>query len=69
MDRMVVELDTVRGNLISASASAEAYQQERVAGGIRELRDEMGAVADGMAAAYEDREGASAALERVSTEG
>jgi hypothetical protein len=68
MDRMVVELDTVRGNLISASASAEAYEQERVAGGIRELRDEMGAVADGMAAAYDDREGASAALERVSPE-
>ena len=53
MDRMLVELDTVRGSLISASVSAGAYPEQRVAGGIRELRDEVGAVAEGLAAAYE----------------
>jgi hypothetical protein len=65
MDRMLVELDSVRGNLISASASEEAYQQERVAAGIRELRDEMGVVADGVAAAYADQEDVSRTLARV----
>jgi hypothetical protein len=65
MDRMLVELDTVRGNLISVSASEEAYQQERVAAGVRELRDEMGVVADGVAAAYADQEEVSATLYRV----
>jgi hypothetical protein len=69
MDRMLVELDTVRGNLISASASEEAYQQKRVAAGIRELRDEMGLVAEGVAAAYEDQEDASSTLERVTGDG
>jgi hypothetical protein len=66
---MLVELDTVRGNLISASASEEAYQQKQVAAGIRELRDEMGLVAEGVAAAYEDQEDASSTLERVSGDG
>jgi chromosome segregation ATPase len=65
MDRMLVELDTVRGNLISASASQEAYQQQRVAAGVRELRDEMGVVADGVAAAYADQEDVSRTLARV----
>jgi hypothetical protein len=65
MDRMLVELDTVRGNLISASASEEAYQQQRVAAGIRELRDEMGVVAEGVAAAYADQEDVSRTLARV----
>jgi hypothetical protein len=65
MDRMLVELDTVRGNLISVSASEEAYQQQRVAAGVRELRDEMGVVAEGVAAAYADQEEISATLERV----
>jgi serine/threonine-protein kinase len=69
MDRMLVELDTVRGNLISASASEEAYQQKRVAAGIRELRDEMGLVAEGVAAAYDDQEDASSTLERVTGDG
>ena len=69
MDRMLVELDTVRGNLISASASEEAYQQKQVAAGIRELRDEMGLVAEGVAAAYDDQEDASSTLERVSGDG
>jgi predicted Ser/Thr protein kinase len=55
MEQMLVELDTVRGHLITVSASAEADNQERLADDVRELRQEMGAVAEGMAAAYADR--------------
>ena len=69
MDRMLVELDTVRGNLISASASQDAYEQRRVAAGVRELRDDMGLVAKGVAEAYEDQEDLSATLARVSGDG
>jgi hypothetical protein len=69
MDRMLVELDTVRGNLISASASEEAYQQQRVAAGVRELRDEMGLVAEGVAAAYADQEDVSRTLARAGGDG
>ena len=54
MERMLIELDTVRGNLISVSASSAADNQEQVAGEVRELRDDMGAVADGIAAAGAD---------------
>jgi hypothetical protein len=50
MDRMLIELDTVRGNLISVSASASPDNQQQVAGEVRELRDDMGAVAQGIAA-------------------
>jgi hypothetical protein len=53
MERVLVELDTVRGNLVSVSASTEAANQERLAGEVRALRDEVGAVADGMSEAYE----------------
>ena len=55
MEQMLVELDTVRGHLITVSASTEADNQERLADDVRELRQEMGAVAEGMAAAYADR--------------
>ena len=65
MDRMLVELDTVRGNLISVSASEEAYQQQRVAAGVRELRDEMGVVAEGVDAAYAEQEEMSTTIHRV----
>ena len=52
MEQMLVELDTVRGHLITVSASTEADNQERLADDVRDLRVEMGAVAEGMAAAY-----------------
>jgi hypothetical protein len=55
MEQMLVELDTVRGHLITVSASTEADNQERLADDVRELREEMGAVAEGMAAAYADQ--------------
>ena len=44
----------MRGNLISVSASSAADNQEQVAGEVRELRDDMGAVADRIAAAGAD---------------
>jgi hypothetical protein len=54
MERILVELDTVRGNLVSLSASTEAANQERLAGDVRGLREEVGAVAAGMSEAYEE---------------
>ena len=53
MERILVELDTVRGNLVSVSASTEAANQDRLAGEVRSLREEVGAVAAGMSEAYE----------------
>jgi hypothetical protein len=52
LERIVVELDTVRSNLISVSASGDTANQERLAGAVRDLRDEMSAVAEGMDQAY-----------------
>jgi uncharacterized RDD family membrane protein YckC len=52
LERIVVELDTVRSNLISVSASGDTANQERLAGAVRALRDEMSAVAEGMDQAY-----------------
>jgi len=54
MERVLVELDTVRGNLVSLSASTEAANQQRLAGDVRSLREEVGAVAAGMSEAYEE---------------
>jgi hypothetical protein len=54
MERILVELDTVRGQIVSVSASEGAGQSDQIAGEVRALREQMGAVADGMAAAYED---------------
>jgi chromosome segregation ATPase len=53
MERMTVELDTIRGSLVSLSATAGAEAQARLAGDVRSLRERMGTVADGMAEAYE----------------
>ncbi len=53
LERMTVELDTIRGSLLSLSASEGAESQERLAGDVRSLRERMGTVADGMAEAYE----------------
>ena len=53
MERMTVELDTIRGSLVSLSATEGAQSQARLAGDVRSLRERMGAVADGMAEVYE----------------
>ena len=52
MERMVVELDTVRANLVSTAASGDAANQEHLAERVRSLRDEMSAVSEGMDAGY-----------------
>ena len=53
MERMVVELDTIRGSLVSVSASTDAGNQQRIASDVRSLRDELGALASGMSEAFE----------------
>jgi hypothetical protein len=53
MERMLVELDTVRGSLVSLSATEGRAAQERLAADVRGLRERMGAVSEGMAEAYE----------------
>ncbi len=54
MERLVVELDTIRGSLVSVSASTDAGNQQRIAGDVRSLRDELGALASGMSEAFEE---------------
>jgi hypothetical protein len=54
MERIVIELDTVRGNLVSVSASTDAATQKELAGEVRGLRERVGAVADGISEAYEE---------------
>jgi hypothetical protein len=53
MERIIVELDTVRGTLVSVSASSDAGAQQQLASEVRSLRERMGAVADGISEAYE----------------
>jgi hypothetical protein len=53
MERVAVELDTVRGTLVSVSASTDVANQQRLAADVRGLRDELGTLASGMSEAYE----------------
>jgi hypothetical protein len=53
MGRVLIELDTVRGRLMTASTSAVSDNQERLAADVRGLRAEVGAVGEDMAEAYE----------------
>ena len=55
MERIVVELDSIRGSLLSVSASTDTANQQRLAGDVRALRDELGTLAEGMSEAFEDR--------------
>jgi hypothetical protein len=54
MERIAVELGNIRGQLLSVSAASEGATQRQLASDVRDLREQMGAVADGMSAAYED---------------
>ena len=54
MERILVELDTIRGQIVSVSATTGAAKGRELAGEVRALREQMGAVSDGMAAAYEE---------------
>jgi ParB-like chromosome segregation protein Spo0J len=59
MERVLVELDTVRGNLVSVSASTEAANQQRLAAEVRGLREETVALSEGMSEAFEEPRPAS----------
>ena len=52
LERMVVELDTVRANLISISASGDTRTRNASPSASASLRDEMSAVSEGMDAGY-----------------
>ena len=52
MERMTVELDTIRGSLLTVSASNDVGNQELLADRVRTLRDEVAAVAEGVGEAY-----------------
>lgn len=54
MERVVVELDTIRGSLLSVSASTDVANQQRLAGEVRALRDELGSLAEGMSEAFDE---------------
>lgn len=53
MERIAVELGNVRGQLLSVSATTEAESQRELASGVRDLREQMTAVADGMSETLE----------------
>lgn len=53
MERIVVELETIRGSLLNVAASTDVEDQERLADRVRGLRDGMSAVATGMSAGYD----------------
>ena len=55
MEQLLVELDTVRGHVITASAASD--NQQRVAAEVRGLRTEMGAVAESVSEVYEQHAG------------
>jgi Skp family chaperone for outer membrane proteins len=57
MERILVELETVRGQVVSMSAAADRSSQEQLAADVRGLRERMGAVSEGMAEAYEGEAG------------
>jgi len=52
LERVVVELDTIRGSLLTVSASNDVGNQELLADRVRTLRDEVAAVAEGVGEAY-----------------
>jgi hypothetical protein len=55
MEEILVEFDTIRGQLVSLSASTDAGNQRRLAARVQDLREEAGSVAEGMATAYGDQ--------------
>ena len=54
MERILVELDTIRGQIVSVGATTGHAKGRELAGEVRALREQMGAVSDGMTAAYEE---------------
>ena len=54
MERIAVELGNVRAELLSVSAASDAAGQQRLAGDVRDLREQMGAVSAGMSEALSE---------------
>jgi hypothetical protein len=54
MERIAVELGNIRGQLLSVSAASEGATQRQLASDVRDLREQMGAVAEGMNEALEE---------------
>ncbi|HET9024343.1 MAG TPA: hypothetical protein VFN64_07195, partial [Burkholderiaceae bacterium] len=52
MDHAVVSLQTIRGELVRISVASEPEAQAETADRVRTLREEVGAMADGMSEAY-----------------
>ena len=57
MERVGVELGNIRGQLLSVSAASESESQRELAAGVRDLREQIGAVADGMSEVLETTRG------------
>jgi len=55
MERIVVELETIRSSLLNMSASSDAGVQDQLASQVTTLRDEMISVAAGMSSAFDSR--------------
>jgi len=55
MERIVIELETIRSSLLNVSASTDVTAQEQLASQVTTLRDEMSSVASGMSTAYDGR--------------
>lgn len=53
-DRVLAEMETIRGHLVSASASTDNSNREHLTATVRTLRDETHALAAGTMAAYGD---------------
>ena len=54
MERLCVELDTVRAHLLSTSVTTDSANQRLLSLQVRGLREEMGAVATGIEQAYDE---------------
>jgi uncharacterized RDD family membrane protein YckC len=53
MERIVIELETIRSSLLNVSASTDVSMQEQLAAQVTDLRDEMSSVASGMSAGFD----------------
>jgi methyl-accepting chemotaxis protein len=58
MERVAVELGSIRGQLLSVSAASESEAQQELAAGVRDLREQVSAVAEGMSEVLETTPGA-----------
>jgi len=57
MERILIELDAVRGEVLAATTSGDGDAERRLAGNVRALRDELRAVDKGMETILAERSG------------